>query len=102
MTTNHDQSASPPGDDAALKQKHRALWAMGDYPAVADEVIPGLGAVARRCVAPRAGERVLDVATGSGNAALPAARTGATVVASDLTPELFVAGRGAAEAAGLD
>jgi len=89
-------------DDTALKQKHRALWALGDYPSVADEVIPNLGAVVVEAVAPRPGERVLDVAAGSGNAALPAARTGATVVASDLTPELFDAGRSAAAAAGLE
>lgn len=89
-------------DDVALKQKHRALWALGDYPTVAEQVIPDLGAVVVDAVAPRPGERVLDVAAGSGNAALPAARTGATVVASDLTPELFDAGRSAAAAAGLD
>ena len=45
---------------------------------------------------------MLDVAAGSGNAALPAARTGATVVASDLTPELLDRGRELATAEGLD
>jgi 2-polyprenyl-3-methyl-5-hydroxy-6-metoxy-1,4-benzoquinol methylase len=38
-------------------------------------------------------DRVLDVAAGSGNAAIPAARAGGSVVASDLTPELLEAGR---------
>ena len=42
-----------------------------------------------------------DVAAGSGNAAIPAARTGATVVATDLTPELLAAGEVAARAAGV-
>ena len=59
----------------ALKARHRAMWALGDYPAVADEVIPALGAGARRGEsASGPGDRVLDVAAGSGNAAIPAAR----------------------------
>ena len=47
------------------------------------------------------GMSVLDVATGTGNAAIPAAQAGATVTASDLTPELFEAGRARADAAGV-
>ena len=31
--------------DRALKQKHRAMWAQGDYPALASELIPDLGAI---------------------------------------------------------
>ena len=50
----------------------------------------------------RAGDRVLDVAAGSGNAAIPAAARGADVVASDLTPELFDAGRRDAAAHGVE
>lgn len=76
-----------------IKVKHRALWAAGDYPAVATQVIADLGPTLVRAVGIRDGERVLDVAAGSGNAAIPAAETGAEVVASDLTPELFTAGR---------
>jgi len=45
---------------------------------------------------------VLDIAAGSGNIAVPAARTGAGVVASDLTPELFEAGRARADAEGVE
>jgi SAM-dependent methyltransferase len=48
------------------------------------------------------GDRVLDVAAGTGNAAIEAAKRGASVVASDLTPELFEAGRARAEAAGVE
>jgi SAM-dependent methyltransferase len=48
------------------------------------------------------GQRVLDVAAGTGNASIPAAQTGADVVASDLTPELFEAGRARAAAAGVE
>jgi hypothetical protein len=75
--------------DKALKDKHRAMWARGNYPAVAAEIIPDLGAVLVSAVGVSAGDRVLDVAAGSGNAAIPAALAGATVVACDLTPELL-------------
>ncbi len=79
--------------DRALKARHRATWALGDYPAVAADVIPELGPVLVAASGVRAGDRVLDVAAGTGNAAVPAALTGARVTAADLTPELFTAGR---------
>ncbi|WP_426765369.1 class I SAM-dependent methyltransferase [Pseudarthrobacter sp. 1G09] len=79
--------------DRALKQKHRAMWASGDYPALADELLLELGAILVEACGVRSRHRVLDVAAGSGNAAIPAAMMGAKVVASDLTPELFEAGR---------
>lgn len=88
--------------DAALKAKHSAMWALGDYPSVASEVIPGLGTALVEAAGVRAGDRVLDVAAGSGNAALPAAAAGAHVTASDLTPELLEAGRRRATERGLD
>ena len=78
---------------AALKQRHRAMWALGDYPSVAVELIPELGPVLVAAAGVRPGDRVLDVGAGAGNAAVPAAVAGARVTASDLTPELFVAGR---------
>ncbi|GAA5026775.1 class I SAM-dependent methyltransferase [Terrabacter aeriphilus] len=77
------------------------MWALGDYAAVAREVIPGLGAVLVDACGVRAGQQVLDVAAGTGNAALPAARAGARVTASDLAPELLDAGRRLADEAGL-
>jgi SAM-dependent methyltransferase len=86
--------------DRALKSKHRAMWAQGDYPSLAAEVIPELGAILVEACGVRSGLRVLDVGAGSGNAAIPAALTGADVVASDLTPELFEAGRRVAEKQG--
>lgn len=79
--------------DRALKQKHRAMWASGDYPALADEMLLELGAILVEACGVRSRHRVLDVAAGSGNAAIPAAMMGAKVVALDLTPELFEAGR---------
>ena len=78
------------------------MWASGDYPLVARTVIPDLGAVLVRASGVRADQTVLDVAAGSGNAAIPAAATGARVVASDLTPELFEVGREAATRAGVE
>jgi len=79
--------------DRTLKAKHRAVWASGNYPAVAEEIIPELGPILVRAADVQSGQRVLDVGAGSGNAAIPAALAGADVVASDLTPELFDAGR---------
>lgn len=86
--------------DRALKAKHRAMWASGDYPALADAVIPRLGAVLVEACGIAPGDRVLDVAAGHGNAALPAALAGARVVACDLSPELLDAGRSRAAAQG--
>ena len=79
--------------DRALKERHRTMWALGDYPALAADLIADLGeALVQACrVGP--GQRVLDVAAGSGNAAIPAALAGAEVVACDLTPDLLDAGR---------
>jgi SAM-dependent methyltransferase len=88
--------------DQALKEKHRKMWALGDYPAVAGDLIPGLGATLVRACGVKAGDRVLDVAAGTGNAAIPAARAGADAVACDLTPELLDAGRRLAEQQGVD
>lgn len=79
--------------DRELKRKHRAMWASGDYPALADEMLLELGAVLVEACGINSRQRVLDVAAGTGNAAIPAAMMGAKVVASDLTPELFEAGR---------
>ncbi len=88
-------------EDRALKARHAALWALGDYAAVAREVISPLGPVLVEAAGIAAGQRIHDVAAGSGNVAIPAARTGAEVVASDLTPELLARGRADAEREGL-
>ncbi len=88
--------------DQALKAKHRAMWALGDYPSVAAEIIPDLGAVLVEACGIGPGVRVLDVAAGSGNATIPAALTGASVVACDLTPELFDSGREQAAQHGVE
>src|SRR5262245_7265346 len=86
--------------DTELKGRHRAMWASGDYPKMVETFLLPLGPRLVEAAGIGAGDRVLDVATGTGNAAIPAARRGAQVVASDLTPELLEAG--SAHADGLD
>ncbi|BAS06995.1 uncharacterized protein Mb1440c [Arthrobacter sp. Hiyo4] len=58
--------------DRALKQKHRAMWASGDYPALASELILDLGAILVDACGIKAKQRVLDVAAGP--ATLPSLR----------------------------
>lgn len=89
-------------EDQALKAKHAAMWASGSYATVADEVVASLGGILVATVDVQPGQRVLDVAAGTGTSALPAARQGAQVTATDLTPELLEVGRGAAESEGLE
>ena len=81
------------GADQALKARHRALWAMGDYGAMVELMLLPLGTRLVEACAIGPGMRVLDVAAGTGNAALQAAAVGADVVASDLTPSLLEVGR---------
>ncbi|GGU09154.1 class I SAM-dependent methyltransferase [Nocardioides albus] len=83
-----------------LKARHRAMWGLGNYARVADELIPELGQVIVEACEIAAGDRVLDIAAGTGNAAIPAALAGADVIASDLTPELLEIGQTHAEEAG--
>jgi ubiquinone/menaquinone biosynthesis C-methylase UbiE len=88
-------------DIAAIKQQARATWAAGDF----DSIVPFIweaGGVADEAAACRPGDRVLDIAAGSGNAAIQAAMRGADVVASDLTPELFEPGRRRAKDNGVE
>ncbi|MCW3813501.1 class I SAM-dependent methyltransferase [Micromonospora sp. DR5-3] len=87
--------------DRAVKAGHRQMWALGSYATVAAEVIPELGENLVRAAGVGPGDRVLDVAAGTGNAAIPAALAGASVVASDLTPELLELGRALAARRGV-
>ena len=91
----------PAPDDGELKKKHATMWAWGDYPRLTVDVISDLGPRLVEFTGISAGQRVLDVAAGSGNASLPAAALGADVVASDLTPELLSAGEKKAADLGL-
>ncbi len=86
---------------AELKSQARAVWAAGDYDAIAELIWPVGERIVRRLeIAP--GEEVLDVACGTGNAAIPAARDGGRVVGLDLTGELFGAAEARAEQAGVE
>jgi SAM-dependent methyltransferase len=88
--------------DTELKARHRAMWASGDYPSMVETFLLPLGPRLVEACGIGPGMRVLDVAAGTGNASIPAAERGASVTASDLTPELLEAGRSRAEAAGLE
>jgi ubiquinone/menaquinone biosynthesis C-methylase UbiE len=80
----------------------RQAWAFGDYHRFAKATVWELGPqlVAACGISP--GQHVLDVAAGTGNTAIRAALAGANVVASDLTPENFEAGRREAKAQGVE
>ena len=89
-------------EDAELKSRHRKMWASGDYPSMVETFLLPLGPRLVEACGIGPGMRVLDVAAGTGNASIPAARAGADVTASDLTPELLEAGRRRAEGLDLD
>jgi ubiquinone/menaquinone biosynthesis C-methylase UbiE len=84
-----------------LKQRTREQWARGNYPALAELLEPAARALVDAC-AISAGQEVLDVAAGTGNLAVLAAREGAAVVASDLSPHMVELGRERTAAEGLD
>ena len=88
-------------DFTELKQKHRATWASGDYDQIARGILPVADHVVRAARI-RAGERVLDVACGTGNTTLAARARGAAVTGLDLTPELLALARKRAAAEGYD
>ena len=95
--------ASPPPSPAleALKARQQKTWASGDFGVIASRI----HASAERLVESadlQAGWRVIDVATGTGNAALAAARCGCEVVGVDYVPALLAQGRARAQAEGLD
>lgn len=79
-------------DVAKIKQTQRKMWSTGTFPEVATRIESASeDLVAAADI--RAGQQVLDVATGTGNAAIIAAQAGAKVTGLDLTPELFEAAR---------
>lgn len=88
-------------DVIEFKQGVRATWAAGDFDVVAERIW-SVGASCVQHAGVQPGDDVLDVACGTGNAALRAAQAGARVTGSDLTPELFVAARRRAAELGVE
>ena len=101
-TTQERPTGTRYGAAPEVKQKHRAMWALGDYPAVAHDIVAPLGEVLVEACLVTTGDRVLDVAAGTGTVAIPAAEAGARVTASDLTPELLAVGAATTRGTGLD
>ena len=94
-------SATPPAVDlAAVKGKQQAAWSAGDY-AVVGTTLQIVGESLCETLDLRAGERVLDVAAGNGNATLAAARRWTDVTSTDYVPALLERGRARASAEGL-
>ena len=92
---------SSPEEDRAYKARQRTMWALGDYHRFATESLWGFGPLLVAACGIGPGMRVLDVAAGTGNVAIRAAEAGAQVIASDLTPENFEAGRREAQDRGV-
>jgi len=92
--------STPAVDLAAVKNKQHLAWSSGDY-AVVGTTLQIVGESLCEALDLRAGERVLDVAAGNGNATLAAARRWCDVVSTDYVPSLLERARARASAEGL-
>jgi ubiquinone/menaquinone biosynthesis C-methylase UbiE len=93
-------STSPPAIDlAAVKTRQQAAWSTGNY-AVVGTTLQIVGENLCEALDLRAGNRVLDVAAGNGNATLAAARRWCEVSSTDYVPSLLESGRARAQAEG--
>ena len=99
MTPTREPAAQP--DLEALKARQRAAWSSGDY-AIVGTSLQIVGEELCEALDVRAGQRVLDVAAGNGNASLAAARRWCEVVATDYVPALLERARERAAAERLD
>lgn len=93
--------STPFPDLAAIKQRQQATWASGDF-AVIGVTLQIVGETLAEAADIRAGEQVIDIAAGNGNASLAAARRFARVTSTDYVPALLDKGRARAAAEGLD
>ena len=84
----------------ALKAKLKATWMAGDFEQIAKSYRSGAAEFVNRLNL-QPGERVLDVACGTGNLTIPAAKSGANIIGQDLSPNLLEQGRAWAKAEGL-
>jgi ubiquinone/menaquinone biosynthesis C-methylase UbiE len=97
---SHKEPVPAAPDYAAIKQRQQATWASGDF-AVIGVTLQIVGESLAEAADIRAGERVLDLAAGNGNATLAAARRFAEVTSTDYVPALLDKGRARAAAEGL-
>lgn len=94
-------TATPePIDFTMVKQRQQKMWGTGDYREIGSRLVI-MAEQLCEAVDMRPGERVLDVASGTGNAAIAAARRFCDVTSTDYVPELLDFGRARAEAEGL-
>jgi SAM-dependent methyltransferase len=100
MTTAVDGTYKA-GDANSVKARQQVMWASGDF-AVIGTTLQIVGELLCEGVDLRAGERVLDVAAGNGNATLAAARRFARVTSTDYVAALLERGRRRANAEGVD
>ena len=106
IATAHAATKAPAAPAAnvdfnAIKQRQQATWASGDF-AIIGTTLQIVGESLAEAVDVRAGEAVLDVAAGNGNATLAAARRFARVTSTDYVPHLLEKGAARAEAEGLE
>jgi len=92
--------STPVVDLSAVKTKQQAAWSSGDY-AVVGTTLQIVGETLCEALDLRAGEHVLDIAAGNGNATLAAARRWCNVTSTDYVPALLERGRNRASAEGL-
>jgi ubiquinone/menaquinone biosynthesis C-methylase UbiE len=88
-------------DFTAIKRRQQETWASGDF-AIIGTTLQIVGESLAEAADVRAGERVLDVAAGNGNATLAAARRFAEVTSTDYVPALLEKGAARAAAEGLE
>jgi SAM-dependent methyltransferase len=88
-------------DVEQVKERHRLIWGFGDYSALSRLLEPASAALCE-AIGVSTGEPVLDVAAGDGNFAIAAAKAGADVVASDLSPTMVDRGRRRSDGEGLE
>jgi len=96
-----NEATVQPQGSTSVKGRQQAMWASGDF-AVIGTTLQIVGELLCEAVDLQAGERVLDVAAGNGNATLAAARRFAAVTSTDYVPALLESGRRRAEAEGFD
>lgn len=88
-------------DVAAFKEGQKTVWSLGEFAEIAHMIRSASDTIMDKA-AVSSGDVLLDVACGTGNLAIPAARRGAIVTAMDITPKLLEAARAEAAAEGLD